>query len=494
MDDKEFDPEGVSSVPEGHLLRGREFVGITPWESGLGDRMFTQREAHTVVFARTGAGKFLLGALQAIFHPGSAVVISPKAGEWDNFSLARRVDPSLWNRKPQHGRRLGIKRDPRSQTRFHIRNARAFKIAPGVQSVYPTSCHNLLSDVLAGPPGTEWSRLIAVNGASFPDDPKSSTDKWFYQAPTGAMCVATGHLLTADPNPGNHNLPNAYRRLIGIDPNTGAASAAARTAFLRSALKNPSFGGKIQAGAASIMSMGDRAFGSLQSQLDTLGGWMLDERYEAVLCGPSDFSYEEVGIEGWPVTVYISPVQGEVAGEALLRAHLDLSTLVFQQRSWTPKSPIKIYADEIGSWGKGCRDQCLRLFMIGRSKNISLHCWFQGYKSASDCWGNDGASTMVANSAQQVFGVKDSETCQFIRDEIGKVTIHKRERGSMVDREVEAMTDYAIRQELSMLSPYMYCFNSRGPFRLIRPAFKALRTKEGASFIGMPVSGHYDEF
>jgi len=248
------------------------------------------------------------------------------------------------------------------------------------------------------------------------------------------------------------------------------------------------------------MQLSDKAFGTLMSELETKASWLLDPRYERILSGRSDFSLSEVGVDDWPVTVYVSPVPGEgELGDAFLRMIYKLATLVFLQRSRKPKRQVLMVGDEIGSsWGEGLRPEVLQLLTLGRFKNVSVLNYWQDVSQVTAAMGEEGRDTVFGNSATLLFGVNDSTTREFATSRLGRHTVRQREGwwGPRQTREVDLASTDAIDRDLAMTSPLAYYFSpARRPVCVHLPAFKDIRTPEGALLRGMPgMDGHYEEF
>ena len=75
------------------------FAGVTTFEHGVGRKaVWIKDSAHVITCAMPGAGKFTTSlGLNAIFHSGSGVWLSPKP-EIADFILGRRVDSTIFDR------------------------------------------------------------------------------------------------------------------------------------------------------------------------------------------------------------------------------------------------------------------------------------------------------------------------------------------------------------------------------------------------------------
>lgn len=507
------------NVRLGHLY-DKLFYGLTRFEHGVGRLAIFLRENHLQVIANSGSGKFARhGAFVSGWGaPGGGLFISPKSFEWANFGVARRSDPSLWHSERGRRRNLGVNpaeaaRERSHVARFHIPNGRCFIVAPDNQSVFPGSCYNPRADIDFAKPEA-LSRVLAVAGASFPAAPPTSNrDSWFWQSPTGALAAAWAYLNLTDPDPRHHTLAYALRWIMGYDENPRrlplqkdkpvpppGSPAMQRLHFIMLAQCHNALSGRIALAGNSLMQLSEKSFGSVISELETKASWLLDPRYQQVMNGESDFALSEIGVDGWPVTVYVSPVQGEgESGDAFLRMMYKLASLIFLQRSWRPKQQILMVGDEIGSsWGKGLREEVLQLLTLGRYKNVSVVNYWQDVSQIDEALGAHGRHTALGNSATLLFGLNDDCTRDFASSRLGRHTIKARQgwRGASTPREVDLASADAIDRELAMTSPLAYVFSpARRPMCVHLPAFKDITTPEGAFFQGMPgMDGHYEEF
>jgi len=288
------------------------FAGMTQFEHGINRQpVWINDSAHWINCAMTGSGKFTTSlALQAIFHPGSAVFVSPKP-EIADFALGRRVDPRIFSATKASNIKQALGVDPRgtTQTQYHIPNSRSFLFDPSGQSVYTSNKYNPINEVDLRKDNAR-SLLLAIAAGSFPDKKNSRTDPWFTNTPRGLLASGCAHKMTTDPNPANHTLPAVIDMLMGIDPATGTASPKYFESVLKSMMANNSLDGFIQASASNIFQLGQRAFGNLYSEFETNCRWITDGWMRRHLSGSSEFSFSWLGDDDHPVTVFIVPPRG----------------------------------------------------------------------------------------------------------------------------------------------------------------------------------------
>ncbi|QDS97080.1 type IV secretory system conjugative DNA transfer family protein [Adhaeretor mobilis] len=478
----------------GHTING-QFMGTTLFEHGIGKQAVVLNGNHYLTLASTGAGKSITSIWPQLLmgRYSGAIVISPKP-EHANLAAFRHADPALFEfgaSLPENAISLGCNPKVAKTTRYHLPRSRSFCLDPGGQTGWPSHRYTFLSDVDCDQPGAV-GRLLAIASGSFPDNPKAN-DPWFTNGPRSALAAACGHLLTAGYPVEEQTLPCALRRIMGIDPETGRASTDAQVAFLAEMMENPALGGFIQIVAASVNQLGEKAFGTLNSELQTKGIWMLDPTMEKVLSGPSDFRIDEIGVDDWPVTLFAIPPRGERAADAWLRSIFELAGLVFQQRKGAPKRPILVVADEVGIWGKEV-NKVREWLAIMRDKNVKLWLHAQNYPQLVEMYTESGAQQILSACVLQVFGCSDPETRQMIGKELGKRKLKGKQNDHDYKEVVDLAAGDAIARELSLSSSLQYVLAPNlPPMRLARVAHDRLTTDDGAHFDGLPLKGHYEE-
>ena len=467
------------------------FMGTTLFEHGLGKKGVWLHPSHNVPCAMTGSGKSTTSINHLLtMHPGSLIVISPK-GEHVDFSLGRRCDPDLFDNDnaPWSGRQLGI--DPRGITgaKYHLTQGRCFNLDPGRQTAYPSSRYTFLNDVDIKRPGA-IGRLLAIFTGSFPDNPHAK-EQWFIKAPRTACAAGGGYVMATDPDPSHHTLPYVIKLLMGIDPVTGVSSPKNQGELFRRMMQCTALDGWIQAVGNSLYQLAERNFGILNSELQNFASvWMLDKSMEEVLGGPSDFSFEDIGI-GPPMTVYITPPRGEKAANAWLRSLLELIQLILQQRPHVPRHPIRIICDELAFWGSDVKSIKDALNIL-RDRNTCVHLYTQSYSQLLSMFGTEGAAEIISASCLQVFGCNDPMTREMIGKRLGRGVSPIGYNGYRAMEELSSPD--AIDRDLRLTSPLQYVFPPDGAAMLLgRVAHKPLRTKDGAFFEGLSLTGHYDE-
>lgn len=484
--------------PQGHRF-DTPLIGATLPEHGMRPCAVHLPAHHYTTLACTGAGKLATSAAhQLIGWPDDLLAISEKNDLCD-LALGRRCDPALFNNLTllrRWGSRLGA--DPRgiTQARYHLAGGRVMNVDLGGSTAYPASRYTFLNEIDVTHPGA-LARLMAIARGLFPEQKKGATaDPYWQLAPQGAFAATAGHVRTTESDPRQQSLVRATERLMGIDPATGKSDPKLQKRLFLEMMHNPHLGGFIAAQGAELYNLGEKTLGPLMSTIGTRTRWMLgDRRVRAMLSGPSDFSLDELGAGGPPLSVFVTPVRGDKSAQAFLRMFLELSVLMFQQRREAPTKRILLLADEVPAWGEEQVNLLRSSMNILRDRKTTIWLYAQSYGQLVDLCGEQGAAEILSASCVQTFGCRDKSTVEMIRDRLGKASIRRRDKrggAPRIDEVYVADTD-AIYDELCPSSPLQYVFPYAGrPIRLARVGYTAISTREGLSVPGLNYAGHYD--
>ena len=285
---------------------------------------------------------------------------------------------------------------------------------------------------------------------------------------------------------------------MGIDPRTGVASPKTFGETLKAMLKNHSMDGFIQSAASNVLQLGEKAFGNLYSELETNCRWATDGPMRRHLSGGCDFKFSWLGVDAFPVSVFIIPPRGDAAFQAAvpwLRTLAEFSLQIFQTMDHVPKKvPILWVGDEYRQWGSKVAAVRNGLTIL-RDRNVKLWLYVQSWGQVLDMFGEHGVAELEAACTAQIFGVQDLITAKHFSERLGKLTLRDRHgRGARMRHEVDLVTPAELMLELRLTSNLEYVFPPGVlPMRLERPAFKPLRTMDGGMFAGLPLDGHYDD-
>ncbi len=474
------------------VLSSGLFVGWTSFESFYSPRepVFLEESAHACSVAMTGAGKKLAIACGLSTWPGSTVVVSTKSELADEL-CGRRADAGLFE-DPLMAREfenLGV--DPRkiSRVKYRIPNGRSFVLDPAGSSRYaPGSGYDFLSELDPQSPFVT-ELIMAVARGAIPDQ-EFQRDRFWTLGPRGLLASALAHVLVTEKDPSKRNLPAVADFLMGIDPKTGRSDPDVWQNNVITMLQNTAMNGFVQRGAANISNqMGTNAYGGIMAEIENNTRFMTVPWIRSHLSRPSEFSYTEVGIDAAPISIFLVPPRGDAAFQTALpwlRMHLELCLQLQQIKTVKPTNPTLIVCDEFRQYGKGIEAIRNGLTVL-RDCNVKLWLFAQSWKSLEFILGVDGAAELESSTAMQYFGCNDLETATRISRRLGKTT---RRQGDSID----LVSPAEVLRELALNSNLQYVFpTSSAPMRIERPAHLTIRTREGGTFVGLPLAGHFDE-
>lgn len=477
----------------GTLLTEGFVVGqATAEDAYAGGRVVTiDNSAHVAIYGAPGAGKFLLSGCSLASTLGSKVCISIKPELADSF-LAFAADPNLLplaGPQPRAGQ-YGV--DPRPSTRVtkHLPNSVAHLIDPTGESVWPSGSHSLVSDI---DPNDDDARTwaLTITGTSFIRPEHSHTDPWFTNCPKGFAAAVWLYFRVTDPNPTHWYLPYVFERAMGSDPATGHAGAQSFVDLLHNMrqCQHPVHGAFIRTKGIEITELGDRAYGSLKTEIITNCAWVFDPIYRRQLERPSTFSYRAVGDDLRPTSVFIVTPRDTVGLQNALpwlRAHAALALATLGKRKDRPRVPTAIYLDECRQYLSGVSEFSLGLTLL-REARVRLITYWQSWPSCQQTLGERIAEELDATSASIYFGIDCIKTAEKISRRLGQTQLRN---GQVIDVKPPA----EILRELRISSPMCYLTGGGYPaMRLRRASFKPVSTKDGLVLPGFGVEGQFDE-
>ena len=476
-----------------HLHLGRSLFEST---FAGGQDVWLKENSHFVTYARAGSGKFVTSiANNLAMYQGSGIFTSLKP-ELADFAVGRRTDPTLFEDDNHPFKHLGTDTRELSRTTCNLPGGRSFVLDPTHQSVWAGSCHNFLSEVDIRDPGAV-GLITAIAEASFPDNPQQRDPFWI-MAPRGLFAASIGHILTTERNPRLRNLANCARFCMGIDPKTGNADPDVFKMNLITLMQNGRLGGFIQRSAAAIGQVGPEAMGGIFAELERHTRWLADTRIQQQVERESDFSYQELGDDEYPVSVFpILPRGGPDLVQLIpwLRTHIELSMAIFENKRERPQTEILTLFDEFRQYGQ--RINAIRRGATTlREAGVKLWVVVQSRPSLVETLGKDGADELESCSALEFFGT-DQETAEKIARALGRYTLKNGrgwQRSATNSQIIDVVTPAEVMHELRKGSDIKYVFPATlPPMRLRRAAYKPLTTEEGVRYGGLPLTGHYDE-
>ncbi|WP_437186687.1 type IV secretory system conjugative DNA transfer family protein [Planctomicrobium sp. SH668] len=482
----------------GHLSRTIHLGQTLPESCYVpGQNIWLNETSHLLSFGQTGSGKFVTSiASNLAMYQGSGIFISTKA-ELADFAVGRRSDQSLLDDTAERRfRSCGIDTRGVTQARYQLPGGRSFVLDPSGQSGWPTSSHNILSEIDIRHPSTP-GLISSIAEASFPDDP-NQRDKFWVQAPRGLFAAGIGHILTTAADPRQRTLPYIADFCMGIDPQTGRADRQVFFGNLVTMMENRMLGGFIQKNAAAVAQLGKNTFGSVFAEFELHTRWLSDVRMRRHLSGRSDFSYRELGEDDSPVSVF--PILPRSSNDLQtlvpwLRTHMEVGLNVLENKRQRPQTPVLILCDEFLQYGD--RVNAIRKGATTlREAGVRLWLFSQSWSGLVSALGEEAALGLQACSAMEFFGT-DNATAGKIAQMMGRHS-HKRRGGNgnspPLNEVLDVITTAEAEIELRKNSPIKYVFPmTSGPMRIRRVAYRPMVTEEGTRYAGLPLTGHYDE-
>lgn len=468
------------------------FVGTSTRESSIKPLdIWDDGCVSEIVFATTGAGKFVTDiAPRLVTYMGSAVYCSVKP-ELADFGLGRNVDLSheFAAELRAAGKDPGV--DPREITSVKSGKPRfrSMLVDPYRQSVYGErglDCsYTFFEDIPESNPDVAIPRAQALAWSLIEEKVDSNADPFFEEAPRSVVFSAIGHVKTRFPVE-LQNLPTMADFLMGKDPRSGGASEEQFRKNLLAMASNPSWGGTIASGAARMLQAGSKSFGSINFEIGNKLSWCQEPSMRRHLSGANRFSYEEVGNEQFPLSVFIIP--GRVAPKAsagFMKCHAAMSLAVFKTRLQRPRIPVLWLGDEFRQYGGGIG--LAENALVLRDNRIRLVPYLQDVASAKKALGEHEFEELMSASSIRFYGVGTYTTAELVSQMLGNRWLD--------GREIPLADPQTIMRELSVRSDLQYVVPYSGPpvLRLHRRGFKTIRTKEGTVYQGLPLQGYYDE-
>jgi type IV secretory pathway TraG/TraD family ATPase VirD4 len=257
---------------------------------------------------------------------------------------------------------------------------------------------------------------------------------------------------------------------------------------------HPKIGSLIQRSASSMFQLGSNTFGSVLAEFEQKTRWLADDRVRRQSSGKSDYSYEEVGDDRWPVRIFTIGSRSSSDNQALmpwLRTHIELSLAILETKKIRPRDQITYQLDEFRQYGQinAIRNGATTL----REAGVRLWIQAQSWASLIEVLGQAGADELEACSALEFFGT-DANTAEKVSRMLGKHGLSDRPYATGSDSFHDVVTPAEVMHELRKGSPLKYVFpTTMGPLRLRRMAYKPVVTEEGIRYAGLPLEGHYDE-
>lgn len=449
--------------------------------------------AGELVTAATGAGKFASDAsIRICTYMGSQIWVSVKP-ELADFGLGRNVDtsPAFLSEVRQAGLEPGVIPTGISSVRYQKPRFRSLLFDAFSESVYGKSGmgsrYNPLADIPAGNPDVGPSRTKALCRALIDSKENSSTDNFFMYAPMATLYAGIGHIMTKCESQ-LHSLPIVVDFLMGKDYKTGGASPEQFQKNLTAMMNNPAWGGTIAGAASRLKQSGEKTFGSVNYEIGNNLDWMQTESMRRHLSGPSQFSYEDLGNDKFPLVIWIVPSPDDIeSARRYMRMHVAMMIAVRKRtpKKKLPKVPIAACFDEARQY---IGPESAEASMVLRSAKVKQIQYWQTAGSAKATLGDSAFKEFVSQSTLRMYGVREIEDAEWVSRVLGTRTDRDGSYYPLADPQT-VMRELSIPSNLQYVLPY----GSHAVMRLERRGFKSIRTREGLRLRGLPLEGHYDE-
>jgi len=443
------------------------------------------------VTCSTGGGKFASdAAIRICTYMGSQLWVSVKP-ELADFGLGRCVDTSIGFRSELRNAKIDPGVDPTGITsvRYQKPRFRSFLLDPHWQSVYGSlglgSKYTALNDIPDDDVDTAIARTKVLCRALVDSKENSNADRFFENAPMATIYSAIGHSKTRFPQE-LQTLPAVADFLMGKDPKTGAACPIQFRKNLESMRRNPEWGGTISSAASRLLQAGEKTFGSVIYEISNNIDFVQTPAMRRHLSGPSNFSYEDIGNDQFPIALFIIPSRDDLEGaRRFMRLHVAMFIAVMKKKTTRPSLPILASFDEARQY---IGPEAAEAALVLRDNRVKQVQYWQTPSSAKATLGDGPFNEYVAQSTVRGYGVRDIDDAEWFSRILGQ--------RSNVNGESYPLADpQTVLRELAISSNLQYVIPYAGPpvQRLHRRGFKTIRTREGLYLPGLPLHGHYDD-
>ena len=444
-----------------------------------------------IVFATTGAGKFVTDIAPRICTYMGSGIYSTIKPEFADFGTGVNVDVSTSFARELREAGLDPGVDPRKWTTVATPKPRfrTMVLDPLHQSVAAANgqdcSYSFFVDIPRNNPSVAIPRAQALALALIEEKGSTNSDPFFEKAPRALVLSAIGYVANRFP-PELQNLPAMADFLMGKNPRTGGACEKQFRKNLEAMAACGDWSGLIASGAARMLQAGAKSFGSINYEVGNALSFCQEPAMRKHLAGQSRFSYEEVGDDKFPLSIFIIPDRvATKASAGFMRCHAAMSLAVFKTRLQRPNIPIIYIGDEFRQYGKGIG--LAEASLVLRDNRVKLCLYFHDVASAILTLGEHEFEEFMATSSKRFYGVGTYGTAELISKILGNRWLD--------DREIPLADPQTIMRELSVRTDLQYVLPYAGPpvMRLHRRGFKTIKTSDGATYRGLPLEGLYDE-
>ena len=454
----------VKYIRGSHLWTKAIILGSSTYEYDPKSKLIGDpTDANLITFGMIGSGKSTTTIWPNLLsYAGSAFILDPKAEHLATAYHRRQGKTGGFNGKC-------IVLDPFDYRADHT---------------IPSSGYNPLSEIDPTNESGTLGLIKLIAESLVIDEQNTNTGRHFVDMPRKIVAGFIGHVLTTQPKE-NHHLPFVLDLLYGIDE-FGIANHKKFKETLFDMRCNDALGGIIQQSAKDLMDMGDKERGSMLSTLSRSLDWIGDPVMREHLKQPSDFAFQDIGVDGYSTTVYVCiPLHKMGSYNRWLRVLTSLSFAIMRSRKARPKVPTLFLLDEFPQLGKF--DIIHKAYATERATGIRLWVFCQNWSQLKGLYG-EGAYDFLAGSTSQFFGVNDIETATIVSNNLGTRTTDGQTKPLMTPAEVMSLLDKEANRQIVFPASTGKAQRKKLPYLLERHTYKRYRNDFRAVAVRLPTS------
>ena len=383
---------GKSSAPE--------MVNV-PMAQHIGAPIVSRRENHTLIVARTRAGKgtrIILPTLLKGISTGSVICVDPKgenaaitARERSNFCHVHVINP--WGELGNTFTNLG----------------------------FPPATYNPL-DILDRKDPNAVAVAQSLSVAICPSEGKGKDSYW---SDMPARLLA-GILLWIADQPGETKTLARAREIVSL------SRAELKSKFLVKMLASTAFGGAIKEAAGAFIDMAPETYSGVMSNLVRFTGFLSDPQIKAATAKSSFSMTDLTGYEvDRPTTVYLVIPPDRIATQKTwLRLMIAAGMHTYKRKPAGEGLRCMFLIDEFASIGKIQEMPTDIATMAGYGVDFTLV--IQGIDQLKHNYG-DASAAIISNCAYKWFcNIEDLESAKYLSETLGKKTVQTISKGSQI--------------------------------------------------------------
>jgi type IV secretion system protein VirD4 len=383
---------GKSSAPE---------MTNVPLAQHIGAPIVSHRENHTLIVARTRAGKgtrIILPTLLKGIMTSSCICIDPKG---ENAAISARERSKFCH--------------------VHIINPWG-ELAPTFANLgFPPATYNPL-DILDRKDPNAVAVAQSISAAICPSEGKGKDSYW---SDMPARLLA-GVLLWIADQPGETKTLARAREIVSL------SRSELKSQFLVKMLASKAFGGAIREAAGAFVDMAPETYSGVMSNLVRFTGFLSDPQIKAATAKSSFSMWDLTGYDvDRSTTVYLVIPPDRIATQKTwLRLMIAAGMHTFKRKPAGEGLRCMFLIDEFASLGKIDELPTDIANMAGYGVDFTLI--IQGIDQLKDIYG-DAHGAIISNCAYRWFcNVNDLESAKYLSETLGKKTVQTISTGSQI--------------------------------------------------------------